>query len=145
VATGTGVAPRRPLVDVLPWIGVAVGLWALIPPYVGPELANLKSKVEIADHVVPSLVMVALSVICLVRARTGRPDGSFPLVAGMTFALAGLWMTATHLPLIAQARRHQVPTTAALWHMSAGVVVLVFGGLWSARSLTSPSPDQPID
>lgn len=144
MATASGEAQRRPIADALPWVGIVVGLWAALPPYVGPELANLESKVEIADHVVPALVMLALSAVCLIRARSGRQDGSLPLVAGMTVALAGLWMTATHLPLVQQALRGEAGVTKAVaaWHTTPGVVVVVLGLIWAAAtwSIAAPEP-----
>lgn len=143
MATARGVAQRRPTADVLPWVGVVVGLWAALPPYVGPELANLESKVEIVDHVVPALVMLALSAVCIIRARSGRRDGSLPLVAGMTVALAGLWMAATHLPLVKQALRADAGVTKAVaaWHTTPGLVVLVLGVVWVAATWSMAAPE----
>lgn len=138
-------APARP--PVLPLIGLAVGLWAMVPPYVGPKLANLQSRVEIADHIVPGVVLLAVSAVCVIRARRGPVTDSFPLVAGFTVALAGLWMTATHLPLLKQAQHHEagVRMGTAIWHTTPGVVVLVLGLAWVATtwSTTAEAPPPP--
>lgn len=135
-AQAAGTAPRPGLRQALPWVGIVIGLWAVIPPYAGPELANLESRVEIADHVVPSIAMLAVSVAVLVlaRRRSDPGTGSFPLVAGMVVLLAGLWMTATHVPLVNQARRDEAGVTwaAAIWHTAPGVVVTVLGLVWAA-------------
>ena len=144
-AQAAGAAPRSPLRRALPWAGVVIGLWAVIPPYVGPELNNLNTKVEIADHVVPSIAMLAVSVAVLVRARRPVGDQSFPLVAGFVVLLAGLWMTATHIPLVNQARRGEagVTDTAAAWHTTPGVVVLLLGLVWVAAWWSAAGAEPP--
>ena len=50
--------------------------------------------------------------------------------------LAGLWMTATHLPLIVQARNGEAPWGASLYHSIPGFVVLLFGVVWSTGEWT---------
>lgn len=146
MAQGT-VAPTRTggLQARLPWIGIGISAWAMIPPYVGPELANLKSSVEIADHVVPAVVMLVMAVACLALGRRSDKPSSFPLVSGFTFALAGLWMTATHLPLVQQARRGEAGVTdvAAAWHTTPGIVVLVFGLVWVAGTWGDTDEPEP--
>lgn len=127
MATGAGDAGGR-LAARLPWVGLAVAVWALLPPYTGPEL-NTEQRVEVADHVVPAVLMGALALAALVRGRRG---GAFPLVAGLGIALAGLWMTATHVPLVNQARSGQVTYGAAAWHTTPGLVVLALGAVWAA-------------
>ncbi|MGQ0520150.1 MAG: hypothetical protein ACT4PX_03225 [Actinomycetota bacterium] len=117
----------------LPYLGLAVGAWALAAPYVllGPDL-NASAKNEFADHVVPGVVMLGLSVALLVRQGRGITGGAFPLLAGFGVLLAGLWMTATHLPLVSDARRGAVSYGLAAWHTLPGVVVMVLGGVWAA-------------
>ena len=117
----------------LPWAGLVVALVALLPPYTRD--LNTEMRVEIADHVVPSILMVAVSVTMLVRARRRTPEtGTLPLVAGFAILLAGLWMTATHLPLVNQAREGQndVSYLDAAWHTVPGLVVMVLGAVWAA-------------
>ncbi|MDP9387163.1 MAG: hypothetical protein M3Q48_04360 [Actinomycetota bacterium] len=103
--------------------------WALLPPYTGPELAT-QTRVEVADHVVPALVVLALSLFALARARRPAP-GAFPLLAGLGVLLAGFWMTATHVPLVAQAARGEVAAGAAAYHSVPGVAVVVLGTVWA--------------
>lgn len=127
----------------LPFAGLVIGLWAVLPPYTGPEI-NTETRVEVADHVVPSILMLALSLAMLfVRRRADRSPGagaSFPLLAGFGVLLAGFWMVATHIPLVSQARRGQVTNGAAAYHTVPGVVVLLLGLAWVALYWSSGEP-----
>lgn len=131
----------------LPYAGLAVGLWAAIAPYalLGPDL-NAAAKNEFVDHVVPGALMIVLSAAMLVRAKRQAQGGSFPLVAGFAVLLAGLWMTATHLPLVKDARNDVVGTDVTIWHTLPGLVVLVVGALWAASSWSEAGDeDMPSD
>lgn len=128
-----GPAPST-LRRALPFLGLVAAGWALLPPYTGPDLAT-EMRVEIADHVVPSVLMIVLSVAALMRTRrseAGAPSGSFFLIAGLGIVLAGFWMVATHVPLVAQARRGEVTNGVAAYHTAPGVAVLLLGLLWVA-------------
>ncbi len=41
-------------------------------------------------------------------------------------------MTATHLPLVTDARNGAVSDSVATWHTVPGLVVMVLGGVWAA-------------
>jgi hypothetical protein len=58
----------------------------------------------------------------------------FMFVAGLAICLAGLWMVATHIPLVAQAARAEPGVTwaATIWHSAAAAVVAVLGVIWVA-------------
>lgn len=127
----------------MPFLGLAVALWALLPPYSGPEL-DTEMRVEIADHVVPSVLMIVLSVVALVRSRGSGAEGdngSFMLLAGLGILLAGFWMVATHVPLVAQARRGDVTNGAAAYHTAPGVAVMLLGLVWAALHWNDSAPD----
>jgi len=147
VAKAAGTA-RRPssLRQGLPYIGLFVGIWAVIAPYalLGPDL-NAEAKTEFVDHVVPGALILILSAVTLVRARSSSAEdgGSFPLLAGFGILLAGLWMTATHLPLVKDAQNDHVATDIAAWHTLPGLVVLVFGGIWAAYAW-SAAAEEPV-
>ena len=117
----------------LPFAGLAIGLWAAIAPYagLGPEL-NASARNEFADHVVPGAILIVLSSVTLLRTKRGTEGGSFPLLSGFAVLLAGLWMTATHVPLVKDARHDIVHTDVAAWHTLPGLVVMILGGLWAA-------------
>jgi len=130
---GAGNSARRTALDWrrwLPGVGLVVGALAILPPYLGPGL-HVAHRVEIADHVVPGLVVLATSAAALVIGRHGRIRPSM-LVAGLVIVLAGLWMTMTHVPLVAQATRGEAPWGGTLYHLTAAVAVLVLGVVWAA-------------
>lgn len=108
----------------------------MVPRYMGPEL-NTTDRVEIADHVVPGMVVLGIAVASLVmmsrrRGQQRRAHALSLLVCGFVVVLAGLWITATHLPLVAQASRQEVTWGAAIFHTAPGVAVLVLGAAWVA-------------
>lgn len=120
----------------LPLVGLVVGMWAFLPVYTGPEL-NVAQRVEIADHLIPGLVVLA----ACAAAMALRLRATMLLVAGMAVALAGFWMTATHLPLVVQATDGQVPWTSAIYHTLPGLAVLGVGLVWILRP--EPPPESP--
>jgi hypothetical protein len=126
----------------LPYAGMVIGLWAAVTPYVllGPDL-NAAGSREVIDHVVPGALLLVLSTALLLRSRSAG-DNVFPLVAGLGVLLAGFWMTATHLPLVGDARRGAVRDAVAAWHIVPGLVVMVLGAVWAA-TWWSPAGDQP--
>lgn len=87
--------------SVAPWIAKAVGL----PLPVATSL-------EIIDHVVPGIVVVGASALVL----SGRLPVFAALLATLAAALGGLWMAATHVPLLWQARTVMVDWPTALTH-----------------------------
>ncbi len=114
----------------LPLIGLFVGLWALLPKYVTPPL-NTADTAEFADHVVPGILILAVSLACLLRRDREGPS-LLPLVAGMAVVLAGFWMVATHIPLVVQAFRGDAPWAGTIYHTTSAVAVFGLGLLWCA-------------
>jgi hypothetical protein len=108
--------------------GLLAGAWSLLPPYSGPAL-NTAARVEFADHVVPGLLVVGISVLSLVLAQRGDAQRLL-FNAGLGVVLAGFWMVATHLPLVLQATREQAPWGATAYHTAPWVAVLVLGIVW---------------
>ena len=103
--------------------------WAFLPPYSGPEL-NTEMRVEIADHVIPAVVLAAVSVALMVlRPRLARLPG-VPLGAGFVVVLAGLWMVSTHVPLVGQATRGEAPWSGTVYHTAPSLAVLGLGLVW---------------
>ncbi len=102
-----------------------VGLVGVFAPYTARPLGfvvAVRPIVEIVDHVVPGLVVIAASGLILATKRLS-------LVAALSAALAAFWMTATHVPLVAQAARGGVGWAAAWWHTGPGLVLLVLSAL----------------
>ncbi|MDQ3612487.1 MAG: hypothetical protein M4D85_12960 [Actinomycetota bacterium] len=112
---------------VVPWLARAVGL----------EL-DVATRLEIVDHVVPAVVMLAGA--AMLATRAGAPGGRVWLGAGGIAFLTGLWITATHLPLIPDAFDSLAPWGVALLHLSTGPPILVCG-LWMVLR-TRPSDVQ---
>lgn len=111
--------------------GVLAGTWALLPRYVGPrlELGPRGDQLEFVDHVMPGAVVIVLSLVALLivrRVSTGRSL----FLAGLGIVVAGLWMNATHFPLVLQATRDEAPWAATLHHSAPGLVVLLIGLGW---------------
>lgn len=114
--------------------GLLAGGWALLPPYTGPAL-NTADSVEFADHVVPGVAVLAISVGGFLLARRGA-GASLLFAAGLAVALAGFWMTATHFPLVLQATRAEAPWGATIYHSLPGLAVLALGLVWAATYRT---------
>ena len=114
----------------LPPIGLAVGLWALLPKYVTPPL-NTSDTAEFADHVIPGILVLGASAACLARRNRQRLS-LVPLVAGMLVLLSGFWMLVTHIPLMAQAFGGDAPWAGSIYHTAAALAVFGLGLLWCA-------------
>ncbi len=145
--TDAGTTAERASVDRAPGptlrfclAGLVAGACAITPRYAGPHL-DTADRVEVADHVVPGALVVLVSVAVLacglVRARRSPPM----LPAGLAVVLAGCWMTATHVPLLAQAARDEVGWGAGLFHTLPGVAVLALGLVW-AGSFWAVTPEE---
>lgn len=96
------------LASVAPWVAKALGLPLPVP-----------TSLEVVDHVVPGVVVVGASALAL----SGRLPLFGVLIATLAAALAGLWMTATHVPLLWQARLpvDQPSWPTALIHSVPGI------------------------
>lgn len=133
----TPPAPRAPaakpapdLAALMPLVGLAVAVWASLPKYSGPKL-NVQASKEVVDHVFPAIVVLLASIAGIVAGRRTRGPGSMRFLGGLAVLLAGLWMMATHLPLVAQASRGDAPWPATIYHTSSALAVFGLGLLWA--------------
>lgn len=118
------------------WALLFIGAWGFAAPYAGKALGLVvvtRPIVEVVDHVVPGLVVLAMAIASIVTRRISLP-------AAFLVSLAGLWMTATHVPLVAQALRGGVDMKAALFHSIPGAMITVLGVMalvfaWSDSSV----------
>jgi len=120
---------------------MAVGVWAILPPYVGPLLGlelEVSATVEAIDHVLPGVLTVIAAGAALALARRGRADSVPALAALAVCALAGLFQTVTHVPLVADAGSALAPVGSVVLHTSPGPVLLVLS-LWL---LLRPLPEE---
>ena len=133
------VRRRLAAVPMLAGLGVLVGTWALLPRYGGPrlELGPRGDQLEFVDHVVPGTVVILVSLLALLIGRRATALG--PLFGvGLVIVVAGLWMDATHLPLVLQATRDEAPWAATLHHSLPGLAVLLLGVGWCLLFRANP-------
>lgn len=125
----------------LPVAGLVVAAWAMIPPYAGPALA-VRPDVEVVDHVIPGMAVLATSASVFASTRLTRrsPRPTAMLAVGFVVLLAGFWMTATHVPLVQQLARDEVGMAAVAHHGLPGLAVLLVGLLWVATYWVESAP-----
>ncbi|HEX2274621.1 MAG TPA: hypothetical protein VHG90_12180, partial [Acidimicrobiales bacterium] len=115
----------------LPLAGLVVSVWAILPRFLTPPL-NTRDAVEIADHVVPGVVVLGLCLGAIVFAQRPGGLGNYGFFSGLVIVLAGLWMAVTHLPLIAQATRGEAPWAGTIYHSASALAMLGFSVIWMA-------------
>jgi hypothetical protein len=137
------VATRPPGPDLpalMPLAGLFVAVWASLPKWSGPKL-NVQASTEVVDHVIPAILVLLCSLLAITAGRRAKGPGGTRFLAGMGVLLAGLWMMATHLPLVAQARRGEAPWPATMYHTSAALAVFGLGLLWATVTWSEASDD----
>lgn len=117
----------------LPVIGLVVAVWASLPRYTGPGAPRFvpDPSAEFANHVVPAIAVAIVSVWALAARRRAKGPGAVPFFAGLVVLLGGLFMFATHVPLVAQALRDESPWDATIYHTSSALAVFGLGLLWA--------------
>jgi hypothetical protein len=128
--------PKRAIIsNRLLGAGVLGGLLGMLPFFVTPELDTSRAA-EIADHVVPGvLVVFAAGAVLVVHRRGGVSPMAF-LMAGVAILLAGIWMASTHVPLLSQAARDEAPWAGSLYHSASAAIVLAVGVAWASAAWT---------
>ena len=123
-------APGPDLARVLAYVGLGIAFWASMPQWSGPKL-NVEASKEVADHIVPAIVVVFASLVGIWASRRPQGPGAFRFMAAMAVLLAGLWMMATHIPLLLEATRDEAPWPATIYHNSSAFAVFGLGLLWA--------------
>lgn len=117
------------------------GALGMAAPYLGRPFGlvlDVRPITEVIDHVVPGAAVVAVALTAIVTGRRW-------FVASMAVLAAGLWMTASHLPLLVQAGNGQADLAAALFHTAPGVVILVLGSVASVVDARAErDEDEPL-
>ena len=131
----------------LAFLGV-LGAVSILPPYVGPALGlelDVSATVEVVDHVVPGVTVIAFSVLALFLLRRGWHSDSLPLLFSVAVCmLAGLWETTSHVPLLLEGGTPEAPWGTVLMHSLVGPPVLVLSIALLARMLAPrPAGEQP--
>ena len=125
--------PGPDLARLMPLVGLGVAVWASLPQYSGPKLYVEASK-EVADHIIPAILVLLASIVGILAGRRPQGPGALRLIAGMAVLLAGLWMMATHIPLVAQTIRggpDAASWPATIYHFASALAVFGLGLLWS--------------
>lgn len=140
-ATKASAPPLGPdLSKLVPMFGLAVAVWASLPRFSGPKL-NVAQSTEVVDHVVPAIVVLLCCITAILAGRRAGGPGGLRFLAGMAVLLAGLWMMATHLPLVAQASRGDAPWPATIYHTSSALAVFGLGLLWATVTWSEAGDD----
>jgi hypothetical protein len=111
-----------------------LGALSIAPPYLGPlrglEL-DVKASVEVVDHVLPGVLIVLCAGIAALQVRRDEAaeDSTFGLMLMGTCALAGLWQTVTHAPLVLDGGEPGSPWDSVILHSTAGPL-LVLLSIW---------------
>ena len=129
---GPGAAAHRGRDALVALALVALGAWEIGVPYLAAALGlelDVPSRVEVVDHVVPGLVLVASGALLAFWARRGARGGVLPLVLASLAFLAGFWITATHVPLVLQAGDELSPWGSVLFHATGGPPIVALA-LW---------------
>lgn len=124
------VAPGPDLARILPLVGLGIAFWATLPQWSGPKL-NVEASKEVADHIVPAVFVLLASLAAIWAGRRPQGPGAIRFMAGLAVLLAGLWMMATHLPLVFEAMRDEAPWPATIYHTSSALAVFGLGLLWA--------------
>ena len=137
-------APPGPdLPRLLPIVGLPVALWAALPQFSGPAI-NTSNTAEIVDHIIPAILIVLCSLAAIAVSRRPKGPGAVRLIAGMGVLLAGLWMLATHFPLVTQTMRsgpEAASWAATIYHTSSALAVFGLGLLWSTVTWSEAGDD----
>jgi len=86
------------------------------------------------DHIIPAILIVLCSLAAIAVSRRPQGPGAIRFIAGMGVLLAGLWMIATHFPLVTQTMRggpEAASWAATIYHTSSALAVFGLGLLWS--------------
>lgn len=125
--------PGPDLPRLMPLMGLPVALWASLPQYSGPAI-NTSDTAEFVDHIIPAVLVVLCSLAAIAVSRRPQGPGAVRFIAGMGVLLAGLWMIATHFPLVTQTMRggpEAASWAATIYHSSSALAVFGLGLLWS--------------
>ena len=130
--------PRMTDVQCAGWLA-GIGAWNMAVPFIGDVLGldvNVRTKVEVVDHVVPGLLIALSAGYLLVLARRGPWSAQRPALfaSGLAF-LAGFWVLATHVPLIADAADGTMDWGAAIWHTIASLPIVALALVCVVRSI----------
>lgn len=93
---------------------------------------NVPLSLELIDHVVPGVAVTTSALyLWFTRSRRDRGEDVSYLIAVAIAFLAGLWITATHIPLLVHSAAGKAPWDGTLWHSLPGLPIpLIALGLY---------------
>ena len=106
----------------------ALALWASAVPWLGRALdleVDVPARLEVIDHVIPGAVVLACAALLARVTRRDDPGDVRRFSACAVAALAGAWITATHVTLVPEALDGVTGWGPALLHLSAGPPIVV--------------------
>lgn len=117
-----------PQAEVWPFVALAaLGAWTIILPYLGRAIGlvvDVASKVEIVDHVIPGVLVATIGSYLAINAHRKAPPGLSRTIGGAICFLAGFWIFATHVPLVADAADGRAAWGATVWHASTALPIV---------------------
>jgi hypothetical protein len=111
---------------------IAVAVWSILPPYIGPPLGlelDVPTSTEVVDHVVAGVLAIAGAALALTFARRGETDSLRLLAALGVCTLAALFQFVTHVPLVLDAGGPLQPVDTVILHSTPSPVLLAMS-LW---------------
>lgn len=105
-----------------------LGLWSIAIPYAGPAFGLAPPAapgLEIADHVIPGIVVAVASVAIVMGSLSPGPTTPHVRLLPAIIALAGLWTVSSHVGLVVQAAQQDRPWGLALFHSFPGPPILI--------------------
>lgn len=123
-----------------------LGAFSVAVPYLGNGLGlevDVAPSLEIIDHVIPGAIAAVCAAFAYLqlRGRSAASSLAYLIAVGVSL-LAGLWITTTHLPLLAAASRGSVQWGPALWHSLPGLPMPILSALLYMLSPTEEPPSR---
>lgn len=93
-------------------------------------MVDVASSVEVVDHVIPGTLVAAIGTYLAIDAYRGRPPGLNRTMGASVCFLAGFWVLATHVPLVADAVHGKAAWGSTIWHASTALPIVLLS-LWT--------------
>ena len=104
-----------------------MAIWSAATPYIARAVGwevPVPDVVEVVDHVVPGALALSAALGLGRPGRSGLRDPDLRLLAVGVAVLSGVWVAASHAPLVLDASRGAVGWGGALLHARAGPLLL---------------------
>ncbi len=103
---------------------------------------DVRTSLELIDHVVPGASVTVPAVLALaLAARYPSRRMAVEIALAAVSTLAGVWVFATHVPLLIDAADGSVTWSSALIHSALGLPLAALG-IWLLVCATAPTPGE---